>query len=91
VANGAAVDSLVYEFAIARDPSLAEKTKVIHRSPDFGIPPVVISPLTRPQVKSDLQSLLLEMSNDSAAQDALSSIGVQSFVIIEDGAYDSVR
>jgi phosphonate transport system substrate-binding protein len=91
VADGAAVDSLVYEYATARDPSLAEQTKVIHRSPDFGIPPVVISPLTRPQVKADLQSLLLEMSNDPNAQDALSSIGVQSFVIIEDSAYDGVR
>ena len=91
VADGAAVDSLVYEFAIARDPSLAEKTKIIHRSPDFGIPPVVISPFTRPQVKADLQSLFLEMSNDPNAQDALASIGVQSFIIIEDSAYDSVR
>ncbi|MEK6753766.1 MAG: phosphate/phosphite/phosphonate ABC transporter substrate-binding protein [Chloroflexota bacterium] len=91
VADGAAVDSLVYEFAITRDPSLAEKTKVIHRSPDFGIPPVVISPLTRPQVKADLQSLLLAMAYDPNAQDALSSIGVQGFVIIEDDAYDGVR
>ena len=91
VAEGAAVDSLVYDFAIARDPSLAEKTKVIHRSPDFGIPPVVISPLTRPQVKADLQSLLLEMSADPNAQSALASIGVESFVLIEDSAYDGVR
>ncbi len=91
VADGAAVDSLVYEFAITRDPSLAEETKVIHRSPDFGIPPVVISPLTRPQVKADLQSLLLAMAYDPNAQDALASIGVESFVIIEDGAYDGVR
>ena len=91
VADGAAVDSLVYEFAITRDPSLAEKTKIIHRSPDFGIPPVVISPLTRPQVKADLQSLLLAMAYDPNAQDALTSIAVESFVIIEDGAYDGVR
>ncbi|MEW6401320.1 MAG: phosphate/phosphite/phosphonate ABC transporter substrate-binding protein [Chloroflexota bacterium] len=91
VADGAAVDSLVYEYAIARDPSLADKVKIIHRSPDFGIPPVVVSPFTRPQVKADLQSLLLDMSNDPDAQDALASIGVESFVMIEDSAYDGVR
>lgn len=91
VADGAAVDSLVYEFAIARDPSLKDKTRIIHRSPDFGIPPVVVSPFTRPQVKMDLQSLLLEMSNDPAAKDALASIGVDSFVLIDDNAYDGVR
>lgn len=91
VADGAAVDSLVYDYAIARDPSLAEKVKIIHRSPDFGIPPVVVSPFARPQVKEELQSLFLEMANDIHAQDALDSIGVERFVLIDDNAYDSVR
>jgi phosphonate transport system substrate-binding protein len=91
VADGAAVDSLVYEYTIARDPSLAEKVKVIHRSPDFGIPPVVVSPFTRPQVKEELQSLLIEMINDPNAQEALASIGVERFVSIDDSVYDSVR
>jgi phosphonate transport system substrate-binding protein len=91
MADGAAVDSLVYDYAIARDPALAEKVKVIHRSPDFGIPPVVVSPFTRPQVKEELQSLLLEMANDADAHDALASIGVEQFVLIDDNAYDTVR
>lgn len=91
VADGAAVDSLVYEFAIARDPSLKDKLRLIHRSTDFGIPPVVVSPFTRPQVKADLQSLLLEMSNDPNAQSSLDSMGVESFVVLDDDAYDGVR
>ena len=91
VADGAAVDSLVYDYAMARNPSLAEKVKVIHRSPDFGIPPVVVSPFIRPQVKAELQSLLIEMANDPTARDALASIGVERFVLIDDSAYDSVR
>jgi phosphonate transport system substrate-binding protein len=91
VADGAAVDSLVYEYAIARDSSLAEKVKIIHRSPDFGIPPVVVSPFTRPQVKVDLQTLLLGMADDPTSSEALASIGVERFVLIDDGAYDSVR
>lgn len=91
VANGAAVDSLVYEYAVARDPSLAEKVKVIHRSPNFGIPPVVVSPFTRPQIQDELQSVLLGMAEDSNAVDALLSIGVERFVLIDDSAYDSVR
>lgn len=91
LADGAAVDSLVFEFALVRDPTLAKQVRLIHRSPDFGIPPVVFSPFTRPQVKADLQSLFLEMSNDPNAQEALTSIGVQRFVVIEDSAYDGVR
>ncbi|MBI5298505.1 MAG: phosphate/phosphite/phosphonate ABC transporter substrate-binding protein [Chloroflexi bacterium] len=91
VADGAAVDSLVYEFAIARDPSLAGKTKIIHRSPDFGIPPVVVSPFTRPQIKAELQALFLNMVNDPNARDALAAIGVDQFVQLEDDAYNDTR
>lgn len=91
LADGAAVDSLVYEYALARDPALAARVRVIHRSPDFGIPPVVVSPLTRPQVKAELQSLLLGMSSDPAASEALASMGVERFVTTDDGAYEGAR
>lgn len=91
LADGAAVDSLVYAFAVTRDPSLKEKVRVIHTSPDFGIPPVVISPFTRPQVKAELQALLLDMVTDPEAVQILSAVGIERFVLIEDSAYDSVR
>lgn len=91
VADGAAVDSLVLQFALARDPALQEKIRAIHISPDFGIPPIVVSPFTRPQVKMEIQMLLLAMSHDPEARDALASMGVEQFVKIEDNAYDSVR
>jgi phosphonate transport system substrate-binding protein len=91
LADGAAVDSLVFQFAVTRDPSLKDKVRVIHASPDFGIPPVVVSPFTRPQVRAELQTLLLQMANDPAAQEALSVIGIERFVLIEDSAYDGVR
>ena len=91
LADGAAVDSLIYDFAIARNPTLAEKTRVIHRSPAFGIPPVVVSPQIRPQLKAELQTLLLEMDGDEEGILALQAIVVDKFVLIEDSAYDGVR
>jgi ABC-type phosphate/phosphonate transport system substrate-binding protein len=45
----------------------------------------------RPQVAADLQTLLLEMSNDPNGQAALKSIGIDRFVPIEDSNYDNVR
>ncbi|NWG34544.1 MAG: phosphate/phosphite/phosphonate ABC transporter substrate-binding protein [Chloroflexi bacterium] len=91
LADGASVDSLVFEYALSRDPSLSQKVKVIHQSPPFGIPPVVVNPNLRPQVKADLQALLLEMDNDPAGQTALSGIGIERFVTIDDNAYASAR
>jgi len=91
LADGAAVDSLVYDFAVSRDPSLGAKTRIIHRSPAFGIPPVVVSPNVRPQLKAELQSLLLSLADDPQGQQALQAIGVERFVVIDDSAYDSAR
>ena len=91
LADGAAVDSLVYDFAVARDPSLASRTRIIHRSPSYGIPPVVVSPMIRPQLKTDLQAVLLGMGDNPAGQAALQAIGVDRFSLIDVGAYDSAR
>jgi len=95
LADGAAVDSLVYDFAVSRDPTLGERTRLIHRSPPFGIPPVVVSPNVRPQLKAELQALLLGMADEALrnprAQNALRAIGIDRFVSIDDSAYDSVR
>jgi len=91
LADGAAVDSLVYEFALARDPRLAQRLKVIHRSPPFGIPPVVVSPHIRPQLRARLQEVLLGMSAHPQGQIALKSLGFDTFVAIDDSAYQSAR
>lgn len=91
VADGAAVDSLVYEFFLARDATIGEKTRVIHRSPPFGIPPVVVNPALRPQLKLELQNFFLTLHEDPQGQAALQAIGVDRFVPIEDSAYQGVR
>ncbi len=91
LADGAAVDSLVYDFAVASDPALATKTRIIHRSPPFGIPPVVVSPSVRPQLRAELQTILLGMSDDPDGLRGLQAIGVDKFVLIDDSAYDSAR
>lgn len=91
VADGAAVDSLVYEFALEREPELARRVRVIHRSPPFGIPPVVVNPEVRPQLKAILRDLLYNMADDPDGQQALADLGIERFVPISDEAYSSAR
>ena len=74
-----------------RDPELAAQVRVIHRSPAFGIPPVVINPDARPQLKALLQELLLNMAFDPEGQAALAALGVEEFVLLEDDTYNSAR
>jgi phosphonate transport system substrate-binding protein len=91
LADGAAVDHLIYLHLLERNPDLERKLKVIHRSPPFGIPPVVVSSSIRPQLKSDILDLFLNMDKDPEGRAALQAIGVDRFILIEDSAYDMVR
>ncbi len=91
VADGASVDSLVYQYAVARDPRLGELTKIIHRSPAFGIPPIVTSPELRPQWRAKLQNTLLEMAYDPAGRAVLEGLEIDRFVLVDDSIYDSAR
>lgn len=91
LADGAAVDSLVYEYALAREPELGQRTRIIHRSPPFSMPPMVVNPDMRPQLRAQLQEALLQMDGDPQGRAALTVAGLDRFVLIEDDAYDSVR
>jgi len=91
LADGAAVDSLVYDSVVSRDPALGEKVRVIYRSPPFGIPPVVVGPEVRPQLAAQLADVFLGMSEDPEGRDALEAMQIEAFVPIADSAYDSVR
>jgi len=91
LADGAAVDSLVYDSVVSRDPALGQKLRVIHQSPPFGIPPVVVGPEVRPQLAAQVAEALMGMSEDPQGRAALEAMQIEAFVPIADSAYDSVR
>jgi phosphonate transport system substrate-binding protein len=91
LADGAAVDSLVYDYAVKREPDLAARTRIILRSQPFGIPPVVVGPNARPQVVAELRDALSDMSEDADGRRVLAALGIERFVTVEDSIYDSVR
>jgi phosphonate transport system substrate-binding protein len=90
-ADGAAVDSLIFNYLIAREPSIAERVRVIHRSPAFGMPPVVVNPGIEPGLRAELQELLLNMPGDPDGLTALEALGIDRFVLTEDDLYNSAR
>jgi hypothetical protein len=92
VADGAAVDSLVLDYALQRDPDLASRIRIIHTSEAFGIPPVVV-PATLPvrQKAQMLRELLLTMHEDAVRQGRAARIGHRPLCRIENAAYDGVR
>ena len=91
VADGASVDSLVLDFALKRQPELAQQIRVIHTSPSFGIPPVVVNPEIRPQLRADLETLLLNMHLDAEGLAALQALDYDRFVKVSAEDYRSAE
>jgi phosphonate transport system substrate-binding protein len=91
VADGAAVDSLVLDYALQRDPGLAERIRIIHTSEAFGIPPVVVPATLPPRQKLQLRNLLRTMHEDSEGRVVLHELGIDRFVEVDDAAYNGVR
>lgn len=87
LADGASVDSLVLDFALKREPELKERLRVIFVSPAFGMPPVVVSPGIRPQLRAELRSILLEMHTDPDGRAALQALDYDRFVEVSDEDY----
>ena len=89
--DGAAVDSLVWDFKNATDPRFTKRTKIISKSPPYGIPPVVVSKDIDPALKEKLQKILLQMHEDKKGKEILDSIMIDRFSEANDSLYDSVR
>lgn len=91
VADGASVDSLVLDFALKQTPELAQRIRIIHTSPPFGMPPVVVSPDLRPQTRADLETILLNMHLDKDGLAALQTLGYDRFVRVSIEDYQSAE
>ena len=91
LADGAAVDSLVFDYMAARDRAVGTQIKVVEKSPPFGIPPVVVHPGLDPNLKEQLRRVFLDMDKDEMGKGILSRMGIDRFILPSDGAYDSIR
>jgi len=89
--DGAAVDSLVYDYLLSQDPLLVERTRVVWRSQPFGSPPVVVHPNLAADLKERLKETILGMDADSRGKAILDKLMIDRFVVPDQSAYDPVR
>lgn len=91
VVDGAAVDSLIWEYAAIKKPELTAQTKIIAKSEPYGIPPVVARPGMDPVLKKNLKDVLLAIANDPEGKEILKGMMIDAFVSGDDKNYDSIR
>jgi phosphonate transport system substrate-binding protein len=91
VVDGAAVDSLIWEFLNAANQEYVVNTRVIEKSPPYAIPPITVPRDLDPGLKAKLKQAVLNAHDDPRGREILKKMKIDKFVVIDDKAYDSVR
>lgn len=91
IVDGAAVDSLIWEYLNATNPEFTSKTRILKKSPPYAIPPVAVPRRLDPGLKDKMKQAFLNAHLDPKGQEILQKMKIDKFVEISDRAYDSVR
>jgi phosphonate transport system substrate-binding protein len=91
VVDGAAVENLIYHFIDKKGSPYVNQTRIIEKSPDFGIPPMVTTPKVSTFLKEKIKEVLVRMHEDRIGRKILSEMLIERFIEASDSNYDSVR
>lgn len=89
--DGAAVDSLIYEYYKEKKPEFTARTRVIRKSSQFGIPPLVASGHLPPSDRDRLQQVLLTMHQDPEGRRILGELFIDRFIPLKEEWYEPIR
>lgn len=85
------IDGHIWDFHERVRPEYSSKTRVIQRSPDFTMPPVVVSKSMPEEVRRKMAGILLSMHEDSVGREILKKLRIEKFVAARDDDYQDVR
>jgi len=91
LADGASVESEIFNFLAAEKPQLTSQLEIIGRSPEYGMPPVVARPDLDADTKARVREILLNMHKDQEGKSILQRLHIERFVPVDDGHYEGVR
>lgn len=91
IVDGAAVDSLIWDYMDKKNGRFTGLTKIINISEPYGIPPVVTRPGMDGELKAKIKHILLDMHTEKEGRDILKGMFIDKFTEIDDTAYDSIR
>ena len=89
--DAAAVESILYEYMLKKDSPYVKQTRVIKRSPLFGMPPVVVTRDIPPDLKRKIKDAFLNMHKTVTGRTILNAMMIDGFVDVTDSNYDSIR
>lgn len=90
VVDAGFIDGHIWDYHENVNPEYSSKTKVIHKSPDFTIPPVVVSKGTDRGTREKIIRTLLAMHEDAKGKGILKKLRIKRFVRVADSDYRDV-
>ncbi|MCK5004202.1 MAG: phosphate/phosphite/phosphonate ABC transporter substrate-binding protein [Candidatus Aminicenantes bacterium] len=88
--DGAAVDGMIWDFFNSLSPLMVSRTKIIERSPPYGIPPIVVHPEMDKRFKKKLRKIFLSLHLDEKSKFLLDQIHIDRFEAGEPSMYDTI-
>ena len=82
---------MIWEYAAKIDPVYTSGTRIVFKSPPYGIPPVVVRPGLDKDVVEKLRQVFLSVHEDEKGREILAGMMVERFNQLDDRLYDSVR
>lgn len=79
--DGAAVDSLVYDFIKQNEPDKVKNIKIIHKSDEFLSPPFVASTYMSKDLRDKIRKVLLNMHKDGEGKSILKKLKIERFIL----------
>lgn len=89
--EGATVDGLVYDYILAKEPERLKDIVVIHKSPQFGIPPFVFPKNADQNLVKKVREILVNMDKDPKGKKILQDLQIDSFEIVDPEIYKSIE
>ena len=90
LAQGANVDSYVWDSLQKVDPQLVAKTRIVWKSEPFGFPPIVADHSVSKEDFDAFQDALFRMKDDPAGRALLDKLNLDGFVAGSPGLYKGV-
>lgn len=84
------VEGHIWDMEDRIEPVFVSRTKIIHRSQEFTIPPLVVSSSLPGTLRQKIKKLLLGMHADAEGRKVLDALHIKRFVQAEEKDYDDI-
>ena len=91
IVDGAAVDSLVWDYEVLHDPEIVRNLRIVHRSPSLAIQPIVVPRSLDPALRDQIRAALLSLDESTEGRRILDGLGLISFELPAPDLYDDTQ